>query len=154
MKHASKKLDPAVVTEMFDECIMTRARLIARVITNLYDGELRPLGINAPQLALLIMIGRRGPVCRAEIGRLLLQDRSTLTRNIRLVDAEGWIAEVDNPEGGRGRPLVLSKKGEDILRRAEPVWRSAQAKAVKVVGNAGAKAICRIGDELLDAVQA
>jgi DNA-binding MarR family transcriptional regulator len=152
MKQISKKLDPALVTEMFDECIMTRARLIARVITNLYDAELRPLGINAPQLALLMMIGRRGPVCRAEIGRLLLQDRSTLTRNIKLVEAEGWIAEVENPDGGRGRPLVLSKKGEDILRRAEPVWRSAQAKAIKVVGHAGAKAIRATGDELLGSV--
>lgn len=152
MKHAAQKLDPALVVEMYDECILTRTRLISRVITNLYDAELRPYGINAPQLALLTMIGRRGPICRSDIGRLLLQDRSTLTRTMKLVDAEGWIDEVDNPDGGRGRPVVLSEKGKALMRQTEPVWRAAQAKAVKLLGSVGAKAVCDIGDELLNSV--
>jgi DNA-binding MarR family transcriptional regulator len=150
MKQAAQKAPPAFVREMYDECILTRARLISRVITNMYDAELRPFGINAPQLALLTMIGRRGPICRSDIGRLLLQDRSTLTRTMKLVDAEGWIDEVDNPDGGRGRPVVLSEKGKAIMRRTESAWRLAQAKAVKLIGSAGAKVMCDIGDELLD----
>lgn len=152
MKRGARELDQSLVVEMYDECILTRTRLVSRVVTNLYDAELRPYGINAPQLALLTMIGRRGPICRSEIGRLLLQERSTLTRTMKLIDAEGWIDEVDNPDGGRGRPVVLSEKGKDLMRRTEPVWRSAQAKAVKLLGKVGAKAVCDIGDALLNSV--
>lgn len=150
MKKVAARLDKALVDEMYDDCLMTRSRLIARVVTNLYDGELRPFGINAPQMGLLTMIARRGPICRAEIGRVLQQDRSTLTRNMKLIDAEGWIQEVDNPEGGRGRPIVLSRKGEDILVRAAPAWRAAQKMATKLVGREGSVVMRDIGDRLLN----
>ncbi|WP_159896748.1 MarR family winged helix-turn-helix transcriptional regulator [Luteibacter sp. HA06] len=150
MKKNAARLDPALVDEMYDDCLMTRARLIARVVTNMYDGELRPFGINAPQMGLLTMIAKRGPICRADIGRLLQQDRSTLTRNMKVIDAEGWIEEVDNPEGGRGRPIVLSRKGETILVKAAPAWRTAQKMATSLIGREGSKAMRDIGDKLLE----
>jgi DNA-binding MarR family transcriptional regulator len=150
MKKVTARLDQALVDEMYDDCLMTRARLIARVVTNIYDGELRPFGINAPQMGLLTMIAKRGPMCRSDIGKALQQDRSTLTRNMKVIDGEGWIDEVDNPEGGRGRPIVLSRKGEDILRKAAPAWRAAQKMATKLIGREGSLTLRDIGDKLLD----
>jgi DNA-binding MarR family transcriptional regulator len=139
--------DP-VVDEIYSRCLLVRTRLIARVVTNIYDEALRPFGINSTQFALLVIISRRGPASRADIGRFMHQDRSTLSRNLKLIDAEGWIEEVENPAGGRSRPIVLTKAGTDIVRAAASAWRLAQVKAKASLGQGGTKAITDIGDRM------
>jgi DNA-binding MarR family transcriptional regulator len=99
---------------------------------------------------LLVIISKCGPLSRADIGRFMHQDRSTLSRNLKLIDAEGWIEEVDNPAGGRSRPIVLTQAGAEIVHAAAPAWRIAQAKAKAMLGKDGTKAITDIGDGLLN----
>jgi DNA-binding MarR family transcriptional regulator len=137
-----------LIQEVTQSCLLTRARKISRVLTSLYDERLRPFGINAPQFTLLVMISRLGPVSRAELGRHNHQDRSTLTRNLQLVQAEGWIEEIEHAEGGRRRPIVLSQAGHQLLTRAGPAWREAQAEASKLLGHEGASAVRTIADTL------
>ncbi|MGF6382675.1 hypothetical protein OKW31_005653 [Paraburkholderia atlantica] len=72
-------------------CLLTRTREIARVLTSLYDEMLRPLGINASQLSLLVLISEHGPLSRTALGRKNHHDRSTLTRNLRQLIAH-WCA--------------------------------------------------------------
>jgi DNA-binding MarR family transcriptional regulator len=64
-----------------------------RVITGIYDEKLRPFGIGSIQFALLVVIRQIEPATRAEIGRLQHQDRSTLTRNLKVILSEGWAEE-------------------------------------------------------------
>jgi DNA-binding MarR family transcriptional regulator len=137
-----------VIQEVTRECLVTRTRRISRVLTSIYDGELRPYGINSPQFTLLVVIFRLGPASRAEIGRQNHQDRSTLTRNLQLILAQGWVEETDNPAGGRAKPIVLTQAGIDLLHRAAPAWRVAQTQAKAVLGDAGVAAIMDIADDL------
>ena len=57
-----------VIPEMASNCLLMRTRLISRVVTSIYDQELRPFGINSPQFALLLVMSTMGPASRAEIG--------------------------------------------------------------------------------------
>jgi DNA-binding MarR family transcriptional regulator len=137
-----------VINEITRNCLLTRTRRISRVITSIYDQELRPFGVNSPQFSLLVVISRLGPASRAEIGRVNHQDRSTLTRNLQLILSEGWVEEIQHTEGGRSRPIVLTKTGKDLLHRAAPAWRAAQAQATALLGEAGVTAMTNIANDL------
>jgi len=138
-----------IVNEMVDGCVLMRSRLISRVISNIYDEEFRPYGINSPQFALLVAISSRGPVSRAEIGRFYHQDRSTLTRNLKIMIEEGWLEEVDRETGGRARPIALTRTGEELLQKVAPIWRDCQGKAKNLLGQTGVDAIKDIAGEIL-----
>lgn len=136
----------AMLRELEDACVISRARLISRVMTNIFDEELRPFGLVSSQHTLLGSIMRMGVATRAEIGRANCLDRSTLTRNLKLMLDAGWIEEVPDKVQGRQRPLRLSKAGEDLLFSSMPAWRAGQERASKLLGQAGLSAIKTVAD--------
>ncbi len=140
-----------VVDEMARGCLLMRTRLISRMMTSLYEDALRPFGIGAPQFVLLVVISQLEPASRAEIGRFHHQDRSTLTRNLKLVFDEGWAEEDRDKVKGRSRPVVLTKKGRDLLLAVDPVWRRSQTKAKALLGERGSRAVMTIADGILSA---
>jgi DNA-binding MarR family transcriptional regulator len=141
-------LDEKVVGEITKNCLLTRTRRISRVITGIYDQELRPFGINSPQFSLLVVMHRLGSASRAEIGRVNHQDRSTLTRNLQIMIDEGWVKEVEDEVVGRSRPLALTPAGKAVLYCAAPAWRAAQAEAKQLLGEAGVAAVISVANEL------
>jgi DNA-binding MarR family transcriptional regulator len=90
-----------------------------------------------------------GLATRAEIGRANHIDRSTLTRNLKVMMEAGWIEEVAGQVRGRQRPLRLSEAGEDLLFSSIPAWRAGQERAAKVLGPAGWNAIKTVADDIL-----
>ncbi|GGF18925.1 transcriptional regulator [Aliidongia dinghuensis] len=140
--------DAGVVGEITRDCLLTRTRRISRIITNIYDQALRPYGVNAPQFSLLVLISKLGGASRAEIGRANYQERSTLTRNLALLLAEGWVEEMVSEGGARRRPLVISDAGRELLISAAPAWRSAQVTARQLLGREGAAAIVGVADSI------
>jgi DNA-binding MarR family transcriptional regulator len=114
-------------------CLGMRVRLLGRVLSAIYDEALRPLGLNCAQLNLLVALGARGPVPAVELGRMLRVEKSTLSRNLRRLAAQGWITQ--------GREVALAPKGADLLRSAVPGWRQAQRRARALLGAAGARAL-------------
>ncbi|WP_413734010.1 MarR family winged helix-turn-helix transcriptional regulator [Sodalis sp. RH21] len=143
-------VDKEVISEMGDTCVLMRARLISRVITAIHDEELAALGIGSAQFALLVVIYQIEPVTRAEIGRYNHQDRSTLTRNMRLLLEQGWIEEIRNPGSARGRPVLLTQAGKDLLYSAEPGWRAAQARARTLLGKQGVSAVMATAKRIME----
>jgi DNA-binding MarR family transcriptional regulator len=137
-----------VTNEITRYCLVTRTRRISRILTSIYDQELRPFGINSSQFTLLVVISRLGPVSRAEIGRYNHQDRSTLTRNLLLILSEGWVEEVQSAARGRSRPIVLTTAGKNLLNSAAPAWRVAQAQAKLVLGKTGVAAVMEVANDL------
>ncbi len=135
------------VSEVVNECLMTRARRISRVLTNIYDLELRGFGLNASQFSMLILIARLGGASRSEIGRANFQDRSTLTRALAPLLKDGLIEEV-TAGAGRSRPIYISNAGKALLEKAAPSWRHAQLKAQKILGSNNTNAMIAIAEDL------
>jgi DNA-binding MarR family transcriptional regulator len=138
-----------LIKEINEACVLMRTRLISRVMTAIYDEALRPFGIGSPQFALLAIIGSMEPATRAEIGRHLRQDRSTLTRNLRLVLSEGWAEEVQDEAGGRPKPIMLTKAGKHLLRRAASAWCVAQSRAKVLLDKDGVAAVMSMTDRIM-----
>ena len=126
-----------VVSEMACGCLMGRARLLTRVLTGMYDDELRPFGLKATQLNLLVVVAQLGPVRRTEIGRMIHLDPSTLTRNLQVMLSNGWIEELPDDVDGRGLPLQVTRRGRSLLEQVAPAWKKAQGKAEKLLGADG-----------------
>jgi DNA-binding MarR family transcriptional regulator len=126
-----------------------RSRLIARIITSIYDEKLRALGITSAQFALLVAIHQIEPATRADIGRFQHQDRSTLTRNLRVVLSEGWVEERRYGADGRSRPIGLTTAGKGLLRKAEQAWSAAQVQATDLLGKDGVIAVMDIAKRIL-----
>jgi DNA-binding MarR family transcriptional regulator len=139
----------ALLREVENSCLIVRTRLIARIMTNLYDEELRPFGLVSSQHALLGAILRMGTATRAEIGRANHLDRSTLTRNLKVLMDAGWVEEVPAKIDGRNRPLRLSKAGTDLFYQSLDAWKKGQSRATKLLGKGGTATIKSIADELM-----
>jgi DNA-binding MarR family transcriptional regulator len=135
-----------VVEEVVDGCLMSRARQLARVVTSIYEDELREFEIKPSQFNLLVAVAKAGPVRRIELGRTTDLDPSTLTRNLAVMMANGWIKEVVEGDDGRGNPLCIAPKGRDLIERVVPRWRSAQQRTRKLLGDDRANALLRMLD--------
>ena len=127
----------AIANEVARECVMTRWRTTNRVLTAVYDEELRPFGLKSTQHSLLVGVTKAGPVRRIELGRLLSIDPSTLTRNLAVMLKHGWIEEVPDDADQRGAPVQTTAMGRKLLERSGPAWHRAQARAKKMLGSAG-----------------
>lgn len=141
-------MSAGVVNEIASGCVLTRTRLIARAVTSIYDDAFRPFGIQASQFALLVMIAKVGPARRAEVGRINQQDRSTLTRNLKIMLRECWIEEVPD-RNGKGRLVAVSEVGLRLMEAAAPAWREAQKRARMLLGERATETVGDVGNRLL-----
>ena len=132
---------------MRNDCLGVRVRLLNRTITRIYDSAVRPHGLTVPQLNLLSAIQGAGPARSSDVAAGLSMEISTLSRNARLMEREGWIS-VERAERGNGRLLSLTDAGERKIAEAAPAWRRAQAEARALLGEEGAHTIKRVVDGL------
>jgi len=88
-------------------------------VTRAYDDALRPVGLRATQLAVLIAVGIEGAVSITALAKLMGMDRSTLTRNLRPLEREGLVA-VGLEGWRRSRTLEITNNGRTRLREALP----------------------------------
>ncbi len=143
-----RKAGDEVSGEIARNCLVTRTRQISRVLTAIYDEELRPFDIASPQFTLLVLIMEFGPLSRSDLGRRNHHDRSTLTRNLQPLISQGWVVEGAPGDDGRSRPLSLTEQGKELLHRAASAWSVAQTKAKALLGEVGANALMGIAGEL------
>jgi DNA-binding MarR family transcriptional regulator len=130
--------DNAIIDQIAHECLLMRVRKLDRVLTGIYDAELRPFGLKASQTNLLVLVAKAGPIRRIEIGKRLRLDPSTLTRNLKIMLTNGWIQEIADGEDGRGLPVQITVQGRDLLNQIGPSWRKAQTRTERFLGEDGA----------------
>lgn len=97
----------------------------ARAVTQLYDRYLRPSGLKATQFTLLAVLGQAGSMPLTRAASYLGMERTTLTRNLRPLLAKGYVG-VEAGQDRRVRMVRITEAGEDVARRALPLWRQAQ----------------------------
>ena len=128
---------PATTVEtLATSCIAGRLRLLNRVITNLYDDALRPLGVKLSQGNILAVTAKLGVARPAQVCEILELDTSTLSRTVDRMVENGWL-EILPDEDGRSHPLRLTHQGRRLMEKAIPAWERAQAEARKLLGDDG-----------------
>lgn len=117
-------------------CIAVRLRLLNRVVTKIYDDALRTLGLKVSQMNILIVTAKLGLARPAQMCEILQLDASTLSRNIRPLQANGWL-EVAPEDDARVQPFRLTPQGKRLIEKAVPAWEKAQKEAAELLGNEG-----------------
>jgi len=128
-------------------CIAVRLRLLNRVVTNLYDDALRPLGLKVSQLNILIVTAKLGLARPAQVCDLLQLDASTLSRNVKPLQAHGWL-EVVPEEDARAQPFRLTLQGKRLIEKAVPAWEQAQQQAGELLGEDGVALLTKTASKL------
>jgi len=107
--------------------------MASRAVTRLYDDTLRPVGLRATQLVLLVAIGSGEAVSITALAKLIGMDRSTLTRNLAPLERDGLV-RVGNEGWRRSRTIEITKKGSARSREALSFWEKAQNTLRKKLG--------------------
>jgi DNA-binding MarR family transcriptional regulator len=107
-------------------------------MSQLYDTALAPAGLTSTQFALLAEIERRGvtPPTLSELAAAMVMDRSGLGHGLRPLERDGIVALVEGQPDRRVRRIVLTTKGNSLLRRGRVLWRQAERYVLRVLGSA------------------
>lgn len=112
-------------------CAGLRSRLAARRITQFLDRELGGTGLGLAQLGLMAQIAVASDDTISALAQRAGLDQSTLSRNLRTLEADGLI-EIAMVEADQRRRMVwLTETGARRLEAAIPVWRRAHAKLAR-----------------------
>lgn len=114
-------------------CAGFNLRRASRAVTQHFDHALAPVGLRTTQFTLLAALALAGPVSTNQLAAGLVVDRTTLTRNLRLLRDAGLV-EAQPGRSGREVLFTLSDEGRDTLARAIPIWREAQSSIVTAFG--------------------
>jgi DNA-binding MarR family transcriptional regulator len=127
------------------ECIAVRLRMLNRVVTNIYDETLRPLGLKVSQMNILVATAKLGTASPADVCGHLHLDVSTLSRNVERMKNRGWLETVPD-EDGRAQPFRLTAAGSRLLQKTVPVWNEAQQRVQSLLGEGF---VDRLGEAVL-----
>jgi len=128
-------------------CMCSSFRRSARALTQCYQEALRPLGLHTSQFTILQVLSLTGGVSQGQLGQMLAMDSTTLTRTLRIMLRQNWIAETRG-EDRRERRLGLAKGGERLLGRALPIWEKVQLHLQQRLGPQTWKTIMQLTNEV------
>jgi DNA-binding MarR family transcriptional regulator len=131
----TRKLDSDEVANAAAEatrCVALRARRLSRLVTKLFEDALRESPITVAQFTLLGATIVEGPLQPARLARMLDIEKSTLSRNLALLESAGLV-EIESAGDG-GQRVGATARGRRALMEALPSWRKAQQRAVGALG--------------------
>ena len=125
----SKELDMATV----ENCVCFNLRWVTRAVTQFYDSEMRRHGIRPTQATILLALNSKETWSMAELSDLLGLERTTLVRNLRPLQRDGFVQTTGGGHGNRVE-VAITAKGRKQMEKLKPAWRAAQRAAVKTLG--------------------
>ncbi|MBU8975268.1 MarR family transcriptional regulator [Lysobacter sp. MMG2] len=121
-------------------CTCFRLRKLARQVTQRYDRELAPAGLNLNQYSILRRASRT-PQTVSALAREIGMDRTTLSRDLKPLVTAGWIELASSDTDARQRLVQVKPAGKRVLERAQPLWRKAQDDIDARLGATGVNAL-------------
>lgn len=108
-------------------CYCALLRKATRRVTSIYDDALQPIGLNLAQFSLLRNIARDEPISMTELGRKIELERSTVSRNVKVLEGMG-LAATGSGKDQREAVVQLTQSGRQVLEDGAPLWQAAQDK--------------------------
>ena len=129
-----ERLPLKTALEMGKSCACFNLRKAARRVTSLYDAALKPSGLKVTQMTLLTAVRVLEPVTINRLARAIIMDRTTLSRNVSLLEKKGMIY-VEPGDDLRTRRISLTEQGHGSLAAAFPLWQKIQSEIISELGN-------------------
>lgn len=146
---AAREAEQAIST-----CTCLNLRRAARAASNILAVHLAPIGLRPGQFGILNQIARAGSMTMTHLADVLVNDRTTLTRNVALLQRDGLV-HVSSGRDRRVKLIELTDAGHAKLAEAIPLWKSAEAHLKERLGYArwesllsSARAMASLADDL------
>ena len=124
----------AACAEVRADCACNGLRRAAREITQRYERALAPSGIKATQFPILVALGAGEPVPIVPLAEGLGLDRTTLTRNLRILEERGLVTIGAAEHDARMRLASITGEGLRVLAHALELWRAQQHEVAEAFG--------------------
>ena len=116
-----------------DSCTCSELRRAARAVTLLYDNAFRSSGLLSTQLGVLHVIYKSDSIRISHLAKELGMDRTTLTRNLSVLQRQGFI-NISSGKDNRTRIVTITNKGRTTIAKAIPLWNDVQNKVKEQMG--------------------
>ena len=113
-------------------CTCARLRKLSRRVTRVYDVHLARAGIKTTQFSLLNNAARE-PRALTVLAARMGMDRTTLTRNLRPLIANGWV-RLGVGADPRSRIVEVTPAGQAARKAAAAQWKKAQRELHATLG--------------------
>jgi DNA-binding MarR family transcriptional regulator len=124
----------APVEQIAQECIAVQLRTLTRAVTRIYNRALRPFGLTVSQMNILVAVSYMGEARQQDVCRVLHLDKSTLSRDVERMRANGWIENLPGDDA-RTSLLHVTTAGKKLLEKTNSAWQHAQQEAVALLGD-------------------
>src|SRR2546426_11676413 len=135
MRPAALEQHPAAV--LFDlPCACQNLRRVTRVVTRIYDQELRKTGLEITQFGLLTALAATGEANQKQLSAGFAMDSTTLTRTLGVLRRQGWVRVrrgMDRREG----LFRLPQAGKRQIAAGQRDWERAGERLRKELGDEG-----------------
>jgi DNA-binding MarR family transcriptional regulator len=108
-------------------CACDQLRRVTRGVTQIYDNAVLPSGLRITQLAIFVGLSTEGDVPLTVLAEGLGLDRTTLTRNLKVLEDRGLIRTYEHEDDARVRMVSMTLEGSRMLSAALERWAKVQA---------------------------
>lgn len=115
-------------------CMCIDFRSVANRLTQLYDNAMAPSGMTVTQFSQLHSIQQLGRPTLNELSEAIGLDRSTLGRNVRVLEKLGFVS-MSVGDDARTRVIQVTRKGKAAFKRAAPLWHGVQTSLMASLGD-------------------
>jgi DNA-binding MarR family transcriptional regulator len=106
-------------------CFCITARGLANRLTQLYDQRLETCGLKVTQYSVIKKIVKQPEITVSELATQCHLDRTTLTRNLHVLEKNGWIEFTEGSDRRQKRVRLTSEKA-NAFRAACATWEELQ----------------------------
>lgn len=118
---------------MDSPCYCDLLRTAARKTTAIYDRHLATVGLTLAQYRLMKKINRAGALSITELASAAELDRSTVGRNVQVLEKHGLVQTCDCADQRRSM-LKLTDEGRQRFAAAADLWQTAQTEIEQTLG--------------------
>ena len=131
-------------------CTCIRLRKASRRLSQIYDHSLEAAGMTVTQYSLLGHLARFDGIGVGALAEKLIMDPTTLSRNLRPLERQGFVAMKSDRRDRRSRCLHLTANGRAAFEAAKPAWVRAQRHIEQALGGAETSALNAALDRVLE----
>jgi DNA-binding MarR family transcriptional regulator len=131
--------EPASAEALFAlPCACQNLRRATRIITRIYEQELKNAGLEITQFGILTALATAGEVNQKRLSEGFVMDSTTLTRTLDRMQKQGWIS-VKPGKDKRKHLFSLTAAGKRQIAKAKPHWSLAESRLRSELGENGWK---------------
>ena len=126
------------------ECIGNRLRRLSRIVDKQFRSSLKDFDITENQMTLLFVLKNSGKVDQGFLGKILLLERSSISRNINVLYRKGYVGK-----SNEYRPQVyLTRIGKKLVMKLIPLWEKVMDKIISEIGEDSLEMISKLEQKL------